>query len=61
MNLSVVLGAVGRGLRLTGLGIAGSSLLASNLYIAGGGMLLIAVGEGLDGASDYLAAHGNSN
>jgi hypothetical protein len=61
MKLSTKLGAVARALRLTGLGIAGFSLLSSNVYIAGGGMLLIAAGEGLQGASDYLDSRGNGS
>ncbi len=58
-KLSTALGALARGLRLTGLGIGGSSLLAGNIYIAGGGLLLIAVGEGIGGAGDYLDSKGS--
>ena len=61
MRLSTIFGAAGRAFRLTGLGIAGSYLLSANTYIAGAGVLLIAVGEGLDGAADYLNARGNGN
>ncbi len=59
MKLSTAVGALARGFRLTGLGIGGSSILAGNLYVAGAGILLVAVGEGAQGAADYLSSQGS--
>ncbi len=59
MKLSTELYAIAKALRLAGLGIAGSSLLAGNVYFAGGGVFVTVVGEAIEGAADVIARSGN--
>ena len=58
-KLSTAFGALARGIRVSGIVIGGSSLLASNLYIAGTGILMVAAGEGIQVGADYLNSQGS--